>query len=172
MMMQLVTTRDRIRHVNSAWYSQYYHYKLGGFQDDKNRLIYDALTALDRETATAADIEAIIGNASWTNIRCKECGELVDEAVILNYGDEYHTFTICETCNAEAFTMFIHPDIYQLTPELQAVLDILKREPIRAIDGRYSDGFIDGTKAQYLVLMGLAYIQESGGYEFWCIVEP
>lgn len=171
-MMELVTTRDLIRYVHDRWHEQYYFTKRALWEDDKNRVIYEALCALDKETATAADVEAIIGNSSWTNIRCKKCGELVDEAVILNYGDEYHTFTICETCNAEAFTMFIHPDIYQLTPELQAVLDILKREPIRAIDGRYSDGFADTNAAQTLVHMDKACIQDAGGYAFFCIVQP
>lgn len=63
-------------------------------------------------------------------------------------------------------------DMIMLTPELQAVLDILKREPIRAIDGRYSDGFADTNAAQVLVHMDKACIQDAGGYAFFCIVQP
>jgi hypothetical protein len=50
---------------------------------------------------------------------------------------------------------------------MREVLDILKREPIRAIDGRYSDGFADCIQAQYLVHMEKAHIEIVNGYAFF-----
>lgn len=59
-----------------------------------------------------------------------------------------------------------------LPPAMQEVLDILKREPIRAIDGRYSDGFADCIQAQYLVHMNMAHTEERNGYLFFCYTKP
>lgn len=56
-----------------------------------------------------------------------------------------------------------------LTPEMKAALDILRREPIRAIDGRYSDGFADTTAAQYLVKLQEAHIEKRQGFGFFVI---
>jgi hypothetical protein len=56
-----------------------------------------------------------------------------------------------------------------LTPELQAVLNILRSEPIRAIDGRYSTGFADCIQAQYLVNMNMAHIEEREGFAFFVV---
>jgi hypothetical protein len=44
------------------------------------------LRALDVETATAADVNAIIGNNTWASLTCDGCGE--DKYRILRLGDE------------------------------------------------------------------------------------
>jgi hypothetical protein len=65
--------------------------------------IHTALTTLDPQTATPADVAKIIGNGGWTTVWCDVCGQLVGEwmDVIrdLEYeGEEPQVTTICRTC--------------------------------------------------------------------------
>jgi hypothetical protein len=46
------------------------------------------------------------------------------------------------------------------------ILEILKREPIRFIDGRYSDGFVKGADLNKLIELGWAEIYDNNGTEF------
>ena len=54
------------------------------------------LAALDLNTATAADIKAIIGNDTWTSLRCDECGQ--HSEVIITLGDGDPLFDLCLKC--------------------------------------------------------------------------
>lgn len=92
--MQLVTARGLIRGVYAAWTRQY----KADRQDVAERLL-----SIDFETATADDIEAIIGNRSWTNIRCNECGkEELEAAVHFDDDDEYSYIRLCRDCIDDA----------------------------------------------------------------------
>lgn len=99
---QVETTRTRIRGVADAWAAQYAGYKF----DDQGRKkeIGKRLRDLDKEAATVADVEAIIGNGSWTRLECDQCGEPVEAVVRFGPEPDYDTSTAfaCEPCVAAA----------------------------------------------------------------------
>lgn len=69
----IITTRDRIRGVAKRWAEQYKVKR--GPDAERWTAIENRLAALDVETATAADVKAIIGNDSWTDVNCDVCGK-------------------------------------------------------------------------------------------------
>lgn len=96
--MKTITTRDCIRNIAKRWslqYSSSYWAK----DHDKQR-IGAALASLDKETATAADVAAIIGNSSWTKLECDECGKTVDAVVEVGHEPDYESSTarLCLPC--------------------------------------------------------------------------
>lgn len=106
--MKAVYERDLIRGVAERWRLQYEHG--GEWKPPKSspyrfdaRAIYNALSALDAETATTADVAAIIGNDSWTRLLCRECQSLVSEAVEFEVYDE--TLSVCRDCLRKAVAL-------------------------------------------------------------------
>lgn len=104
---RLVTRRAEIRTVAARWKEQYHPGErwgecLGGAQE-----IHRKLLALDPETATREQVDAIIGNASWTEIRCTGCQRDVDAAVELGELPDYESATIvlCAGCLSLAVTV-------------------------------------------------------------------
>ena len=97
--MTLHTTRGEIRSVVARWTAQY----PPGSKDD----ITARLKALNTETATAADVAAIIGNPTWTDLRCDDCA--ADVACVVEFGqdDDYDspTATVCVPCLSRALTL-------------------------------------------------------------------
>jgi len=61
--------------------------------------IYDKLVALG-DNPTWQDINAIIGNLSWTHVSCDGCSEYVLVAVSIGEYDSKNKY--CPTCVAEA----------------------------------------------------------------------
>lgn len=107
--MKLVTKQDRIDGVADAWKDQYFQYlrqKIPGWQTKK--AILDALRALPT-TATEDNIADIIGNRSWTAIRCDECDKDVSSAVEMGDPMEYHegnNARLCRDCLERALGLF------------------------------------------------------------------
>lgn len=71
----------------------------------KHADIHKSLLALNPETATAAEVEAIVGNNSWTAVpHCDECGAAADQVVglgeVLDH-DSAGAF-ICRECLVKA----------------------------------------------------------------------
>lgn len=98
--MILITERDKIRGVADAWDKQY-----TGWQHDAQKMaIGRELRKLDKETATAADVERIIGNDSWTQQECDECKQAVK--AVVQVGDEPYyesnTVLLCVHCIGKA----------------------------------------------------------------------
>ena len=95
--MKLITERDLIRSVSSRWNEQYKHWPPG-----------DRLAALDLEVVTADEVAGIIGNTSWTHIKCDECGD-EDTGAVVQIGQEpdYEscTATICFACLEKALAL-------------------------------------------------------------------
>ncbi len=98
MRAEAFTERDVIRGVPKRWRAQYPENK-----GDKHA-IWVALKRLDLETCTAADVDAVIGNGSWTRIDCDGCGNKVDTAVTVGQEPDYDssTATICAVCLQQA----------------------------------------------------------------------
>jgi hypothetical protein len=100
--MELITERDLIRNVVKAWRKQYPK----GCSVRNDKILYK-LECLDRESATSKDVEKIIGNNSWTSIRCNECYEYTDAAVQLGEEPDYESATamVCKNCLLKAIAL-------------------------------------------------------------------
>lgn len=99
--MKSWTTRDQIREIADRWATSYPPGHPYG--PDKNR-VGERLAALDGETATAAEIEAIVGNASWVGLTCDDCGKHVEAIVQLGQEPDYDSSTanVCDDCIRKA----------------------------------------------------------------------
>lgn len=95
-MIQVITKRKVIMNVLSSWLSQY-----GKNSSDEKTL---KLKALDLQVAKERDVSDIIGNGSWTEIKCDSCGSKCQKAVSfpLKHTDHYNSIIICLKCIKEA----------------------------------------------------------------------
>ena len=102
--MKILTKRDMIKTVSDRFWEQYH------FQDQKMCIgdtvkdtigeVQRKLNGLDVETATEADVAAIIGNDGWCKLRCAECDKLVD--IVVEFGSKYQEVKVCKDCLAKA----------------------------------------------------------------------
>ena len=88
--MEIITKRSLILDVADRWKSQYPDGKDG---------IYEKLMDL-KISATEDDVALIIGNSSWTEINCDECGRSVDAAAQVGQEPDYESRTaiVCFPC--------------------------------------------------------------------------
>ena len=106
--MRLITQKELIRNVANNWNRQYSR------TDDPDKIeIYKNLCKLDPISSTIYDVEKIIGNKSWTQLRCNECEcERKDDNldVVVEVGEEpdydSSTATLCEKCLKNALKLF------------------------------------------------------------------
>ena len=103
--MKLITPRTLIRGVAARWGEQYGENSMYTRFRDK----LPALQALDVDTCTPADVEAIIGNPGWTTPpECDECGAS-GQKVMVQVGDEpdYESATahLCLACVRAALAL-------------------------------------------------------------------
>lgn len=107
--MKLVTIRDLIRQVPERWKAQYCYAegKWGKTMGGDTSLVYKGLAALDRETATPEQVAAIIGNGSWSQLLCNECGQNVDAIVELGQPPDHDSSTanVCVSCMYKAIAL-------------------------------------------------------------------
>lgn len=109
--MKIINQRSQIRTVAERWDRQYpLELYAQTLPSGRPNTVSGALHALDKETATAADVEAIIGNSSWTLARfeCDECGQLASEVVEVGEEPDYESATakLCRSCVEQALAMF------------------------------------------------------------------
>lgn len=104
--MKIRTQRQLIQAVAKRWRQQYQPFKpdaiLHGGKTKQE--IADALDKLDGDTATAEDVNAIIGNDSWTDLKCDECKEYVTATIEVGDEPDYesHTAELCLNCAEKA----------------------------------------------------------------------
>lgn len=115
--MKLTTQRDLIRSVAARWRQQYepftnddkplFSVRNGYREPIREKPIAEKLDALDKETATAADVAAIIGNESWTRLTCDECGKDTDAVLTVGQEPDYesHTASLCRSCVERAYSI-------------------------------------------------------------------
>jgi hypothetical protein len=108
--MNLLDERAQVREAAGLWR---HRYKAGSkwIRTDRHAdtaAVYERLAALDVDTATAADVEAIIGNRSWCEPqRCHECGVRSWHVVQLGEDPDYESATanICTDCLRAALAL-------------------------------------------------------------------
>lgn len=112
--MEVITKRAVIRGVRARHASMYERDpddRVIGFGDKRRPLgeTRAALAALDLETATEAEVVAIL-NESWTSLKCDQCGEDQDAVVRMGDFDGYESrwLDVCERCLTKARTLFTH----------------------------------------------------------------
>jgi hypothetical protein len=61
-------------------------------------------------------VDEIIGNKTWTEIRCSECNDIVNEAITLGVAeDKDETALICKDCITKAM-IILHKDMMGYLP--------------------------------------------------------
>jgi hypothetical protein len=95
-MMRIITERDKIKQVVSLWSRTYLS---GGYGKDKLEIL-EKLKLLNLNIVTAKEIENIIGNSSWTDLKCHECGRYVKKVVQVGEEPDYESATVflCVKC--------------------------------------------------------------------------
>jgi hypothetical protein len=99
--MKLITKRSKILEVSSLWDRQY----VGRSKIYQDKIdIGNRLRKLDLNTVSAKEVDDIIGNGSWTYIRCHECEKSVERAVELGQEPDYESSTanVCFMCLQKA----------------------------------------------------------------------
>ena len=94
--MRVVTIRSQVRGVSDRWNQQY-----SSLGSDAQAEIGRQLREIDTETATAAEIAAIIGNNSWVGpSRCHECKRFFHAVVEVGEEPDYesNTANLCVEC--------------------------------------------------------------------------
>jgi hypothetical protein len=101
-----LTKRDVILDVANRWLRQYdARIKRGEEQWTET---HRRLLGLDLATATPEDVQAVIGNASWTRMECEVCDAEVEELVLFDgkARDEYGRTQICRGCAEKILSAF------------------------------------------------------------------
>lgn len=105
MKLQLITTRSAIRGLLEAWVRQYPPGHSYGLDKDE---IQKRLASLDLEKCSVDDVDRIIGSGqNWTRIRCDNCSNDVDAAILLGQEPYYDspTAVVCRSCLQEALQL-------------------------------------------------------------------
>lgn len=104
--MELITERSRIKTVADAW-DAVYGPEFRPMVSGSSKTISEKLHALNLSKVSAATVNKIIGNDSWTRLVCDECLKPVTKvAVLYNPGDDSAAFEICESCATKVKTLF------------------------------------------------------------------
>ena len=102
--MELITERSRIATVAERWAA--YGPEFRQLRTGSSKEIYDRLRALNTAKVSANTVNKIIGNATWTTIRCDECSANVLKAAVLYDLNGAAVFRICESCATKVKTLF------------------------------------------------------------------
>jgi len=108
--MELITKRSLIKSTPERWKMQYEREIKSGNSltvragSKSRKETYDLLCKLDLDKCSESDIRDIIGNDSWTSLRCDECGLDSDICVAIGSGagGEYSPEEICFKCIIKA----------------------------------------------------------------------
>lgn len=100
-MASLIKKADIVANVPKRWAEQYKDWKDRGDKWDKGE-ITRSLLALPAGFS-AQEVNDIIGNTSWTEVHCDECGNESEILVRLGQGQDYEArwVDLCERCLRE-----------------------------------------------------------------------
>lgn len=98
----LATRKANAKTAAERWRAQYF----GGGKwryEDRMRGIWERLVALG-DNPNPDDVERIIGNTSWTECKCDQCGERKESVVMVGEPLDYdsRTASLCVSCLDEA----------------------------------------------------------------------
>lgn len=103
--MKIITQRQLIQAVAKRWRQE--HEPFNDRDPMDKRGIADKLYVLDGNTATAEEVNSIIGNDSWTTLTCDECKK--DTTIIVQVGEDsdYDAISarLCPECVEKAAAM-------------------------------------------------------------------
>lgn len=99
--MRLINTRQLVLSVAARW-AQRYPLRLPGTYEAQ---VFQALLALDLNTATPADVAAIVGTDTWTIVLCDQCRTWVSCAIEVGaeLDAESRTAVLCQACCTDAY---------------------------------------------------------------------
>lgn len=104
--MELITERSRIKTVAERW-DALYGPEFRPIASGSSKTISEKLHALNVSKVSAATVNKIIGDGSWTRSVCDECLKPVPKVVVLYHpGDGGVRFQICESCATKVKTLF------------------------------------------------------------------
>ena len=94
----IMTASGNASAAAASWRAQYQKPDGSWRYDDGKRLIFEALAALAEPTPEA--VNAIIGNDTWTTLRCDQCGREVDVIAEVGSPPDYDSATarVCLPC--------------------------------------------------------------------------
>lgn len=96
--MKIITERDIIRSVADRWADTY---ETGYYANDPEKQgILKSLRMLSTTTCSVDDVNKIIGNKSWTRMRCNECTQFTNWVIQLGEEPDYESATasLCRPC--------------------------------------------------------------------------
>lgn len=103
--MELITERSRIKGVADAW-DAVYGPEFRPMVSGSSKTISEKLHALNLSKVSAATVNKIIGNDTWTVLICHECYLKVKKVVAFYESDGDRAYQICESCATKTKTMF------------------------------------------------------------------
>jgi hypothetical protein len=109
--MKIITSQYLARCVAQEWKGRYLlpNGRWGETLSGSSEVKYLDLLSLG-ENPTPEDISKVIGNSSWTDLSCDECGNNVDRVIHLGEEQDYdsRTVLICGTCLERASGLMGH----------------------------------------------------------------
>ena len=111
---RVITRRKLIEAVAQRWQSHYLRDGQWSKFAGNSESIYYLLLKLDLKTCPASDVDAIIGNDSWTTMTCDQCRKPVDAVVEVGAPPDYESSTakLCFTCiksSMERLKTYVNP---------------------------------------------------------------
>ncbi len=98
--MKAITRQELANDVAERWYKTYYINGKWRYNEDGNKLeIYRNLKKLG-DNPNPDQIDIVIGNTSWTELRCDECDMYVDSVVRVGGDIDYGSAAadLCKDC--------------------------------------------------------------------------
>lgn len=111
--MERVTLRAKCAGVAQKWREQYFVNKCWGTtQRGSSRDVYEKLIELG-PSPTSVQIADVIGNDSWTHVRCDECEQPQERVIRLGQRPDYDVSTIyiCDECLNRAIELLHKPGV-------------------------------------------------------------
>ena len=105
--MRLITRAELAKRAAARWKGQYQNWDFTWKYDSGKETSYNSLLALG-ENPAPNDVDDVIGNGSWTDIRCDECYSHVESAMQVGEEPDYESATalICKPCLLKALEDF------------------------------------------------------------------
>lgn len=101
--MRYISERERIKQGIESFMATY----SGGMYGEEWKNVSKVLKNFDPETVTKEEVDRTIGDTSWTEHKCSECGDYYSEIFMLGEEPDYESNTayLCRGCMQEAINL-------------------------------------------------------------------